>query len=726
MPAVTSYSLTGDAYIDGLLGDYKWAVNSFSFSFPVSGSYYGNGYGSGENTNNFGAFNAVQQAAARATLNQYASVANLSFTEMTETSAKHADLRFAMSDTPSTAWAYFPTTYAEGGDSWYNNSAGYYNSPLKGNYAYTTFLHEVGHALGLEHAHEHYVMPADRDSMEYTVMSYRSFVGGSTTSGYTNESGGYAQSLMMYDIAALQHMYGANFTSYGVDTIYTWSPSTGQAFINGVGQGAPAANRIFQTIWDGGGVDTYDFSNYSTTLKIDLRPGEWTTTSANQLAKLHWDGSQFAVGNIANALLFNGDLRSLIENAIGGAANDTIVGNQGANVLSGGAGDDTILGGLGDDILDGGSGTDTAGYAERVSNYSVRESGTDLIVTGASDGTDTVRNTVELFRFADGTWSRAEVISGLSPVTFTEGADTVTLSAFGGTFSSLGGNDWLKYGGGLATIDGGTGTDTVDFSLFGSAVWVDLQYAGREAWTMDRVTLSGGTWREIADLAADENLVGTAHADYLRGSAGNNILYYTGGLDTLDGSAGTDTADFSAFGSAVWVDLQFAGREAWTMDQITLSGGTWREIADLAAIENLVGTAHADYLRGSAGNNVLSGGAGDDTLGGSGGMDELIGDAGADSFVFSAVADTPSGARDTIQDFVSGVDKIDLRQIDANSYTSGDQAFSFLAGNAFTGSAGELNFVEGVLSGDTDGDQVPNFQINISGVSWPAMSDIYL
>ncbi|MXQ10795.1 matrixin family metalloprotease, partial [Microvirga makkahensis] len=202
MPAVATYSPTGNAYIDGLLGDVKWAVNSFTFSIPTSGGYYGSSYGDGENITNFGVLNSGQQTATRGALKMFASVANLSFTEISETSSQHADLRFAMSDKPSTAWAYFPTAAAEGGDAWFNNSDGYYNTPVKGNYASLTFVHEIGHAFGLEHPHEN-GMPSSRDSMEYTVMSYRSYVGASTTSGYVNETWGYAQSLMMYDIAAL-------------------------------------------------------------------------------------------------------------------------------------------------------------------------------------------------------------------------------------------------------------------------------------------------------------------------------------------------------------------------------------------------------------------------------------------------------------------------------------------------------------------------------------------
>src|SRR5829696_6648393 len=106
MPAIASNSLTGDAYVDSMLGDYKWAANSLTYSFPTDGSYYGNAYGSAENVINFGAFNAAQQKMARSALTMYASVANLHLSELTETTIQHADLRLAMSDKPSSGWAY--------------------------------------------------------------------------------------------------------------------------------------------------------------------------------------------------------------------------------------------------------------------------------------------------------------------------------------------------------------------------------------------------------------------------------------------------------------------------------------------------------------------------------------------------------------------------------------------------------------------------------------------
>ena len=357
MPDVAGVPATNNQDINGVLTGVRWAAGGLTYSFPTDASFYEYG----QPWSDFAPLNNAQQTAVSAILSLYASFANLNFAQTTETASNHGDLRFAMSSGASpTAYAYYPSTDPSGGDSWYG-PFGSYDSPIKASYAFLTFIHEIGHALGLKHGHETDVygaMTFAHNSMEYSVMTYRSYTGASVNGGYTNETWGFAQTPMMYDIAALQYMYGANYGSNAGNTVYSWSSSTGEQFVNGVGQGAPGDNRIFMTLWDGGGNDTYDFSNYSTNLIVDLRPGGWTTTSSTQLAKLHFNGSQTADGNIANALLYNNNPLSLIENAIGGSGDDDIVGNVANNILMGGAGNDGLWGDIGDDILDGGIGSD--------------------------------------------------------------------------------------------------------------------------------------------------------------------------------------------------------------------------------------------------------------------------------------------------------------------------------------------------------------------------------
>ena len=164
-------------------------------------------------------------------------------------------------------------TRSAGGDAFFGGAGRF---PTAGNYDWLTIIHELGHSLGLKHGHETDVfgaVPAACDSMEFSVMSYRAYVGAPLTGPFTNEAWGFAQTYMMLDIAALQHMYGADFTHNGGNTTYSWNPTNGESYVNGNLAIDPGGNRIFSTIWDGNGTDTYDLSNYSTNLRLDLELG---------------------------------------------------------------------------------------------------------------------------------------------------------------------------------------------------------------------------------------------------------------------------------------------------------------------------------------------------------------------------------------------------------------------------------------------------------------------
>src|SRR5690606_3777616 len=298
----------------------------------------------------------------------------------------HSDLVIAEADTmngqniPTARVVEFPDLdqRLSGGDVLFgNDNNGIYRTPLPGNFAWQTHIHEFGHALGFSHAHSPdgtfaRVIPADRLAEEFSVMSYAT-VPNDFINGYNNEQFGYPQTLMQMDILAIQHLYGPNYSTNAGNTVYSWSPTTGEMFVNGVGQGKPGgghpdANKIFLTIWDGGGNDTYDASNYTTNMHLDLTPGWWSRVSDAQTAvkglRDQIVGQQpfeahLASGNIYNAYMFNGDQRSLIENAYGGSGNDWVEGNIANNVLRGNAGHDTLNGREGNDTLYGSAGNDT-------------------------------------------------------------------------------------------------------------------------------------------------------------------------------------------------------------------------------------------------------------------------------------------------------------------------------------------------------------------------------
>ena len=129
-------------------------------------------------------------------------------------------------------------------------------------------------------------------------------------------------------------------------------------------------------------------------------------------------------------------------------------------------------------------------------------------------------------------------------------------------------------------------------------------------------------------------------------------------------------------------------------------------------------------LSGGSGNDALSGGDGTDILAGGSGTDTLTGGAGHDTFDFDSISESVSGlgVRDVITGFdgtgPSG-DQIDLKGIDANRITFGNNDFIWKGNAGPTGAAGELWYVdEGgnrLIRGDVDGGGKADFEIQLVG-----------
>ncbi|WP_281277030.1 calcium-binding protein [Aliigemmobacter aestuarii] len=236
---------------------------------------------------------------------------------------------------------------------------------------------------------------------------------------------------------------------------------------------------------------------------------------------------------------------------------------------------------------------------------------------------------------------------------------------------------------------GGDGVDTADLSAAGSGVSVDL-----EANTATGGLATGTTFDSIENLIGTsfaDTLLGNAAANLLRGGLGTDSLQGRDGNDTLLGGGGNDTlagdngADRALGGAGN--DVLRGGRGADTLkggigndrmfggdgnDRLIGKGGDDRlfghggrdelnggvgndRIFGGRLVDTLAGQDGNDTLLGERGRDVLLGGRGNDRLDGGGQDDRMTGGAGADVFVFGRNAGV-----DTITDFVSGVDRIDL------------------------------------------------------------------
>jgi serralysin len=149
----------------------------------------------------------------------------------------------------------------------------------------------------------------------------------------------YASAPLMDDIAAIQQLYGANTDTRSGGTVYGFHSNSNRAETTATS----AHDTLIFSVWDGGGLDTLDFSGYSMNQRINLNDASFSDVGG-------------LVGNVSIAQGVT------IERAIGGRGNDYLLGNEVANELTGNAGKDLLAGGGGADKLWGGAGADTFIY----------------------------------------------------------------------------------------------------------------------------------------------------------------------------------------------------------------------------------------------------------------------------------------------------------------------------------------------------------------------------
>ncbi len=434
-----------------------------------------------------------------------------------------------------------------------------------------------------------------------------------------------------------------------------------------------------------------------------------------------------------------------IENLTGSAYADALTGNAGANVIDGGDGNDRMTGGNGDDA------------------YYVRNSQDVVVETNATrvtGGSDVVYSFIAAYTLA------TNVETGIIAI------DT-TAKLTGNTLGNM-----LYAGRGNNLINGGGGSDTVNY-LLGATAGVTVSLAKITA------QATGGAGTDT--LGSIENLIGSAYADALTGSTTDNSLDGGAGNDRMTGGDGNDTYYVREPGDVV---VEASSAQAGTQDRVysfvssyTLATNVELGFVSLASAADLTGNAGKNILFAGAGNNRLDGGGDNDTVsyllgttankgvtvslakttaqatGGSGtdtlfhfenlvgsdfndvlsgnsgsnvivglaGKDTMTGGGGHDRFDFSSLSDTgkTSSTCDVITDFRTG-DALDLHGIDAIASSAADNAFSSTLVSKFT-AAGQLQFVGGVLYGNTDSNPATaEFAIALHGVTKLVAGDFLL
>jgi serralysin len=785
--ATTATDLSGNNSVDSLLADVKWggavgqsANLSYSF-FNSTQSYYASDYGYGEYLAAF-ALSTAQITAVTSGLNAWSSVANLTFSKTTDSSTNAGDLRFGgYSDMPDDAfaWAYYPSSlYAEGGDTWFGPDVSKQNLAA-GSYDYSTILHEIGHALGLKHSFETEdnngnVLPGATDDTRHTVMTY--------TQIYDFEPTGP----MLYDIAAIQYLYGANNNWNTGNNTYKWDSNA----------------KVFETIWDAGGIDTLDASNQTRAVKLNLNSGEFSHIGQD----IHDYTNEVSVARNDFLTIAYG---ATIENAIGSNYNDRITGNAFGNVLDGKAGADTLIGGAGDDtyivdntgdilVEDQDRGTDLVKVAIAIANGSYTlaaniengiltntvafslegnnlanqltgnaavntliggagndtldgKAGADILLGGVGDDTYIVDNVGDIVSEADG--DGTDLVK--SSVSYTLGADIENLTLLGRAAINATGNEGdnvltgndganvLDGKAGADTMSGGKGNDTYivdDASDVVSELLTAAQGGGIDTVksTIDYVL---GNNLDNLTLTGSEHLNGTGNelANTLTGNDGNNTLDGIGGIDKLIGGKGNDTyiVDLTAAGKLQDIITERATTTTYDggVDSVVLRGTSSNTSAVTLTVtantENLDASATGFSklnLTGSGAANVLIGNNGANVINGGAGNDTLAGMGGLDTLTGGAGADTFRF------DLIGNLGKEFLGSITDFSHAAGDLInltsianFTFMTeGMAIITDGAPINQVyldNGVLHGSMDGGHTQAFDIQLIGITALLSSD---
>jgi Ca2+-binding RTX toxin-like protein len=453
----------------------------------------------------------------------------------------------------------------------------------------------------------------------------------------------------------------------------------------------------------------------------------------------------FSAANTIDDILTGDGNANLLD---GGEGNDELYGLAGADDLRGGTGNDKLDGGAGDDLLrlqDGGEDTALGGAGNDGFLFGAALSAGDVVDGGAGSG-DQLGLQGNYGSFGAGgaafAFGAAHLVN-IEMLILLSGSDTRFGDMAGNLYSynlaTLDVNvaagqqlvvsfNTLRAGENV-TFDGSAETDG-SFLTYGG-LGTDILTGGQQSdgfyfgadgrfGSGDRVDGRGGS---LDQLGLQGDYSGAGAISFAANSMANiEMLILLGAGDNRFGGGSGDGFSYDitmhdsnvAAGATMYISANTLRTDATLTETLDFDGSAEKDgffiVYAGTGADTLVGGAGADEIWGRGGADRITGGLGSDIL---------RGGEGDDVFVYNAVAECGPGSRDSILDFTSGSDRIDLSGIDANTIAGGDQAFSFIGSNAFSGSAGQLRaYQDGasgtwIVEGDVNGDGTADFQIGV-------------
>ena len=556
-PSTSTYYIDVSAFNDAGTGTYQLKVETWAPPqvVPVSqiADFLSDGYWGGERhhfaatqggsiTVNLTLLTTAGQNLAREALALWSDVIGITFNEVSTGGQITFDDREAGAFATATrSGGITSTAHVNVSTQWLAS----YGSTIN-TYSFQTYVHEIGHALGLGHAgyyngEGNYATDAEfaNDAWSTSIMSYFDQLDNSYFSGQ-GFTKAFAVTPMIADIRAMGTLYGLSTITRTGDTTYGFNNNSGRAVFN-----ASLGTITAYTVFDSGGIDTLNYSGFFQDQNISLVQESFSNVGAG-------------IGNITIAF------GTVIENLLSGSGNDVLTGNSadnlingggGNDVINGGGGNDTLIGFYGNDTLNGGAGAgDTASYASASAGVNVNLATSAASSIAASDGALVgVDSLNDIENIIGGDFGDILVGNSVAnQITGGAGADMLTGGAAADTFRD--------------TASGLNGDTITDFA------------------TGDRIVVSDAT---LAGFTF--NLTGSA-------------LTFTGGSLTLTGGVSGTLVASAAVGGGVQLSIQaVVGPVADVRNDFNGDGRSdilWRNLD--GQMSNWLGQANGGFVQNNA------------------------------------------------------------------------------------------------------------------------------